>query len=164
MTFEEFSNALGSMDPGELALGAGAVGVVLTLMAVFAVLSFFISALGYRKMLQKAGEAGWKAFIPYYASFIRFRLCWATKYFWPMFAGSLFVHFFGKTENVALSIAVIVMSIVALVLQMKLDIRTAKSFGKTTGWGVLFFFFPFIVSLILGYGSAQYIGNTTLSE
>ena len=48
-----------------------------------------------------------------------------------------------------------------LVLDVKLNIRMAKSFGRTKGWGVLLFFFPFIVSLILGYGKAEYIGNTT---
>ena len=40
----------------------------------------------------------------------------------------------------------------------------AKSFGKTTGFGVLLFFFTFIVSLILGFGKAQYVGNASVKK
>ena len=58
----------------------------------------------------------------------------------------------------------IVCAIIFFVLGMKLDIRVAKSFGKSTGWGVLLFFFPFIMSLILGFGKAKYIGNTTAAK
>ena len=54
--------------------------------------------------------------------------------------------------------------IIELVLNIKRDIRVAKSFGKGKGWGVLLFFFPFIISLILGYGKAEYIGNTTIKK
>ena len=57
-----------------------------------------------------------------------------------------------------------VAAIVAVTIGIKLDIRIAKSFGKSTGWGVLLFFFSFIVSLILGFGKAEYIGNTTENE
>ena len=52
--------------------------------------------------------------------------------------------------------------IICLVLAVKLNNRVAKSFGKNKGWGVLLLFFPFPVSLILGYGKAEYIGNTTV--
>ena len=49
-------------------------------------------------------------------------------------------------------------------LEIKLCIRNAKSFGKGAGCGVLMFFFPFIVTLILGFGKAEYIGNTTIQK
>lgn len=71
------------MDPTELALGAGLIGIILTLMLIGAVLWYFISAIGYYKMYQKAGEKGWKAFIPYYKNYIRFKIAWEPKYFWP---------------------------------------------------------------------------------
>ena len=161
MSMEEFVQGLESMDPTELALGAGMVGVVATLMFVGSVLWYFISALGYRKMFMKAGEAGWKAFIPYYKNFICFRFAWSTKIFWAFLACLLVLEFLPGSEGFLMSIIKMVCGIACLVLGFKLDVRVAKSFGKTTAWGVLLFFFPFVVSLILGYGKAEYLGNTT---
>ena len=116
--------------------------------------------MGYRKMYLKAGEAGWKAFIPYYRTFIRFRLAWNTKLFWLFLVASLLIQFM-PTNTILLNLVALVVAIIGLVLAVKLDLRIAKSFGKGKGCGVLLFFFPFIMSLILGYGKAEYIGNTT---
>lgn len=161
MTSSEFSQALGTMDPTELALGAGLAGIILAFMFVAAILWYFISAIGYYKMFRKAGEAGWKAFIPYYNDYIRFKFSWQTKSFWIYLAVLLIFQLFQNSENLILNVIVIVAGITMLVLGFKLDIRIAKSFGKGTGWGVLLFFFPFIITLILGFGKAEYIGNPT---
>lgn len=164
MSMEEFVQGLSSMDPVELALGAGMAGMIATLMLVGGALWYFISALGYRKMFMKAGEAGWKAFIPYYKNFICFRFAWNTKTFWAFLVTMLVLEFMPGGQGIVVDLIKLVCGIVCIVLGFKLDIRVAKSFGKTTGWGVLLFFFPFIVSLILGFGTAEYIGNTTVRE
>ena len=161
MSMEEFIQALESMDPTELALGAGLIGIIATLMLIGSVLWYFVSALGYRKMFMKAGEAGWKAFIPYYKNFIFFRMAWSTKVFWAFLVTMLVMEFVPGEQGLVVDLIKLVCAIVCLVLGFKLDIRVAKSFGKSTGWGVLLFFFPFVASLILGYGKAEYIGNTT---
>ena len=158
---EELMHGLEAMDPAELALGAGVVGMLLTLAIIGSVCWFFISAIGYRKMFMKAGEAGWKAFIPYYKSFICFKISWAAKIFWPFLISLLLLQFLPNTEELLMILLNLAAIIVNFVLGIKLDVRVAKSFGKTKGWGVLLFFFPFIVSLILGYGKAEYLGNTT---
>ena len=159
---EEFIQALEAMDPAELALGAGLIGMLLMLAIVGSVFWFFVSAIGYRKMFIKAGESGWKAFIPYYKSFICFKLSWSVKVFWPFLASLLLMQFLSAdTEDLMILCANVVVILVHLVLSIKLNIRVAKSFGKTTFWGVMLFFFPFVVSLILGYGRAEYLGNTT---
>ena len=157
----ELTQGLGAMDPAELALGAGFLGMLLMLVIIGSVFWFFISAIGYRKMFIKAGESGWKAFIPYYKNFICFKLAWNINLFWPFLVSLLMVQFLPDTEELLMILLNIVAIIVNFVLGIKLDIRVAKSFGKSTGWGVLLFFFPFIVSLILGYGKAEYLGNTT---
>ena len=159
---EEFIQALEGMDPTELALGAGLIGIIATLTLIGSVLWYFVSALGYRKMFIKAGEAGWKAFIPYYKNFICFRFAWSTKVFWVFLVTMLVMEFMPGTEgSLLLSLFKLACAIVCVVLGFKLDLRVAKSFGKSTGWGVLLFFFPFVVSLILGCGKAEYLGNTT---
>ena len=158
---EEFVKGLETMDPAELALGAGFLGMLLMLAIIGSIFWFFISAIGYRKMFIKAGESGWKAFIPYYKNFICFKLAWNINLFWPFLVSLLMVQFLPDTEELLMILLNIAAIIVHVVLGIKVDIRMAKSFGKTTIWGVLLFFFPFIVSLILGYGKAEYLGNTT---
>ena len=161
MSMEEFVQGLSSMDPMELALGAGVLGAFAVLAALGSIIWYFVSAMGYRKMFMKAGEAGWKAFIPYYKNYICFRFAWNTKIFWAFLATMLVLEFMPGELGIVVDLIKLVCGIVCIVLGIKLDIRVAKSFGKTTGWGVLLFFFPFIVSLILGYGNAEYLGNTT---
>jgi hypothetical protein len=39
-----------------------------------------------------------------------------------------------------------------------LPLDLAKSFGKTTGFGVLMIFFPAIMNPILAFGSSRYVG------
>lgn len=164
MSNSTFLNELAAMDPTELALGAGLIGIILTLMLIGAVLWYFISAIGYYKMYQKAGEKGWKAFIPYYKNYIRFKIAWEPKYFWLFLVGLVVMQVLSSSEKIVPLLICLVAAIVAVTIGIKLDIRIAKSFGKSTGWGVLLFFFSFIVSLILGFGKSEYIGNTTEKE
>ena len=141
MTTEEFNQALGAMDPTELALGAGAVGIVATLIFVGRILWFFVSALGYYKMFQKAGESGWKAFIPLYNDFICFKFAWNIKKFWPYVVSSLLIYFLPGSDYLISGLLIWVCMIIELVINIKLDIRVAKSFGKSKGWGIMLFFF-----------------------
>lgn len=162
MNLEQLTQGLEGMDPAEVALGAGFAGIIATLMVVGRILWFFISALGYRKMFQKAGESGWKAFIPYYSEFINYKLAWKTKLFWLYLIGSVLIYALPGSDYLVTGLLTWVCMILCLVLAIKLDIRMAKAFGKSKGWGWLLFIFPFVVSLILGYGKAEYIGNTTV--
>ena len=125
------------------------------------IILFLVSAVGFCKMFQKAGQAGWKAFIPIYNDFVRFKLAWKTKLFWPFLVSGILVYFLPGSDYLITGLLTLACAVVDLVLSLKLDIRIAKSFGKTKGWGVLMLFFPFIISLILGFGKAEYIGNTT---
>lgn len=148
------------MDVNNLAiLLAG--GIMAIFLLIVAVAAYFISSLGFMKMFQKAGEAGWKAYIPFYSDYIKYKFSWNTKIFWIAIALDIV---YGITSNIdfgLMSIVSLAAIIASLVLTIMLNIRVAKSFGKGTGWGVLLCFFPFIVSLILGFGGDQYIGNTT---
>lgn len=163
MNYDELSQELAVMDPTELAFGAGFLGVLLTLVVVGGIVWYFLSSLGFFKMYKKAGEAGWKAFIPLLTDYVRFKISWNKKSFWIYLICLLVFHFLGNSETLLVMLLGLVGGIACIVLSVKVDIRIAKSFGKSTGWGVALFFFPFIVSLILGFGKAAYIGNTTIT-
>jgi hypothetical protein len=52
--------------------------------------------------------------------------------------------------------------IVNFIIWIILCIDVAKSFGKGVGFGIGLLLLPFIFSLILGFGSAQYQGPSAL--
>ena len=159
MEINELNKALSGMDPAELALGAGLVGVVGTLMVIGMAAWFFISAIGYFKMFKKAGQRGWFAFIPLLREFAMFKMAWTVKAFVISTVLLAVAQFGAESQSALAAVAVIVCGIAWIVMQVKLVGRMAKSFGKGRGWGALLFFFPFIVTLILGFGSAEYLGS-----
>lgn len=131
--------------------------VIAAILTTFGIALYFIGAIGYYKMFQKAGEKGWKAFIPFYNDYIRFRIAWDVKQYWPYLISIIAVELLSWTDNFIVSLILLAAAVVAIVYMAKLAVYTAKAFGKGTGWGVLFLFFPFISSLIVGFGDAQYV-------
>ena len=159
MDFNELNAALSGMDPAELALGAGFAAIIATLMAVGGLVWFFLSAIGYFKMFQKAGQRSWFAFIPLLREYALFKMAWTVKAFVISIVMLVALQISGMQEGLLLSLLGTVCGIVWIVMQIKLVIRVAKSFGKDGVWALLLFVVPFITTLILGFGSAQYVGN-----
>lgn len=151
MIIKELSQALGNVNTADM-------------ISMGRIFCFVVSAFGYCKIFQKADEAGWKAFIPYYSDFVCFKFAWKSKLFLIVLISSLLIYFLPGSDYLISGLLIWVCIIIELVLNIKLDIRVAKSFGKSKGWGIMLFFFPFIISLILGYGKAEYIGNTTIKK
>ena len=159
MDFNELNAALSGMDPAELALGAGFAAIIVTLMAVGGLVWFFLSAIGYFKMFQKAGQRSWFAFIPLLREYALFKMAWTVKAFVISIVMLVALQISGMQEGLLLSLLGAVCGIVWIVIQVKLVIRLAKAFGKDGVWALLLFVVPFIATLILGFGSAQYVGN-----
>ena len=95
------------------------------------------------KIFEKAGEEGWKSLIPIYNMVVLFKIVgmspWLLLIFliaWIPFIGALAV----------------------LILVIMLDLNTAKAFGQSTAFAIGLIFLPNIFLLILGFGSAQYVG------
>ena len=159
MNLSEMNAVLGEMDPAEVALGAGLIGVVSTLMVIGAAAWFVISAIGYFKMFKKAGQRGWFAFIPLLRDFAMFKMAWTGKAFVINTVLLAVFRLCGESESFLAGLAAAIAGIAMIVMQVKLLLRVAKSFGKGTGWALLLFFVPFVATLILGFGKAEYLGN-----
>ena len=164
MNLKDMSAALSGMDPAEVALGAGLIGVIGTLLLIGGAVWFFVSAIGYFKMFKKAGQRGWFAFIPILREYGLFRMAWTLKAFIVSTALLAVVQLCGESENIILGLVVAVLGIAWIVMQVKLQLRVAKSFGKGGLWAALLFFVPFIATRILGFGSAEYLGNPETKE
>ena len=113
-------------------LGASAYfGTVYWLMYAIIVV---LGIAGLWTTFSKADRPGWGAIIPIYNTYLMIKVAgrpgwWLILYFIP------FVN-------------IVILLIVAL------DI--AKNFGHGSGFGVLLWLFPFIMYLVLGFGSSEY--------
>ena len=123
------------MEGYDAAYAAAASGV----SAVYAILSLAISVLtlvAMWKLFVKAGRAGWKCMIPFYNTYCLYDIAWGN--------GWLFLLMFVPCVNV----------VVGIMMLFKL----AKAFGQGTGFGFGLLFLNTIFILILGFGSAEYVG------
>ena len=148
---------------GALAVLAGAglaMGLVVIALYVLLVIAQW-------KMFKKMGEPGWKAIIPFYNSYILYKRTWATKIFWIVLAIGIVA---GICNSVALnnpdgaaiwSALYSILTLAAFVFGVIANHKISKSFGHGAGFTVGLVLLTPIFMLILGFGSSQYIGNTT---
>lgn len=105
------------------------VHVLVAILVVIGVASLWM-------VFEKAGEPGWKCFIPVYGYYILFKM--ATGNGWEV----LFLF----------------IPIVNIYYAFKLNIKLAYAFGRSTGFGIGLLFLPPIFYAILALGDAEYYG------
>ncbi len=111
---------------------AGALMVYYIIILAVAI----VTLVGLWKMFTKAGKPGWACIIPFYSQYCQFEMAWGN--------GWLFLLMFVPCVN--------------FVVMIMMWLKMAKAFGQGTGFGLGLFFLNPIFVLILGFGSAQYIG------
>ncbi|MDO5155455.1 MAG: DUF5684 domain-containing protein [Eubacteriales bacterium] len=121
-----------SYDP---ALTAG-VGAALAIYYVVVLAIAIVCLIAEWKMFAKAGEPGWAAIVPFYNTYVLFKI--------SMGNGWLFLLMFVPIVN-------FVVSIMAL-------FKLASAFGKGVGFGFGLLFLSPIFMCILGFGDAEYVG------
>ena len=137
---------------GLVALGVGA-------LVTLAIAWFVLQAIADWKIFTKAGEAGWKSLIPIYNIYVEYEICWTGLLGLVFVAASLVTGLVDTTNaSTVVKVLVVVVWILAMILHLMQSIKLSKSFGKGVGFGLVLFFFGPIGRLILGFGSAQYIG------
>ena len=126
------------------------------IIAVIGLGRYLMTAIGYSKMYKKAGEAGWKAFIPVFNTYNNYKIAWNGKFFFLYAA--LYVLFYAIVNGtgIAIQLAAAAAGIALLVVDVKRNVKMAKAFGKGFGTGIALIFFPGITALILGLGKAEY--------
>ena len=111
---------------------AAALGGATIAYIICAVVVLVLLIIANWKIFTKAGEKGWKSIIPFYNLYIFTKIVDGNG--WKFF--------------------LLLIPIVDIVYCIILDVRLAKAFGKGGGFILL----PNIFTLILGFGSAQYLG------
>lgn len=88
------------------------------------------------KIFVKAGEAGWKCFIPIYNMVVFLKILKLSAWY----------------------ILLLFIPLVNFVIGVSIVVKTAKVFGKSTGFALGMLFLPLIFYPILAFGKSEYIG------
>ena len=154
----------------------GLLAASMAMVGLFACIYYVLTIIARWKIFTKAGEAGWKSIIPIYNNYVLFKITWTTKDFliWLCsgILGAAFISFSGAYTttasgavvasssggNMILVILGLVALLVCLVWSIRQCFKMAAAYGKGAGFGFGLLILPTIFTLILGFGSAEYVG------
>lgn len=120
------------MDPNSMDFGTMMISMVPALIiGVFMIVCMW-------KLFVKCDEPGWKCLIPFYNTWIEFKLFWG--------------------ENPVLPFILMFVPFANFVVLIMLYVRMARSFDKSGGFAVGLIFLSIIFIPILAFGSDDYIG------
>ena len=149
----------GGIDPSvaEPALGGmdimGVLGPVLALVQVVTLVVLIIAIVSMWKIFKKAGKPGWAALVPIYNTVVMVKVAKAPMWYLVPILGGIVLGF--------IPVIGIFIAIAAIVFSFILNIKLAKSFGKSAGFGIGITLLPIIFLPILAFGKAQYVGATS---
>ncbi len=118
---------------------AASAGIAFVFIAIYLAVLVVIIA-GQWKMYAKAGQPGWACIVPIYNIWVLLKIV-------------------GREGWWLLLFLIPCVNIVAIVI-VYLDL--AKSFGKSSGYGVGLVLLPFVFIPMLGFGDARYVGPAAL--
>ena len=126
------------------------------IIAVIGLGRYLMTAIGYSKMYKKAGEAGWKAFIPVFNTYNNYKISWNGKMFFLYAALTIVSSILGICTEGVMAMVAGVVSLGIIILAVMQNVKMAKLFGKGAGTGIALILFPGITALILGLGKAEF--------
>lgn len=165
--------SINDLTPAEAAFAGGLLSSVLVIGLIITVLLIIA---GWR-IFEKAGEKGWKILIPIYDVYILFKICGLKNWFWAMLCVSIIASILMAVNmppyiedatgyhldySVDLSkyptyiIGIVISCVTSIIMEVAIAIKLAKAFGKGVGYTLGIIFFPYIFTLILGFGKAKY--------
>ncbi|MGW5050051.1 DUF5684 domain-containing protein [Actinokineospora sp. NPDC004072] len=110
-------------------------GLIIAMAGVGLLVTVIMIAAMWR-VFSKAGQPGWAAIVPIYNTYVLLKLAGRPGWW----------------------LLLMLVPVVNLVVAILLLIDVARSFGKGGGFAVVLVLFPYIGFLMLGFGSARYLG------
>ena len=130
----------------------------MALAAAMCLVWYILYVVAAWKIFTKAGEAGWKSIIPFYNTFIQYKISWNTRMFWVTVLGLFIGKLAIDADNVFIVMLGSVIGMIALITNLIDTYKLSKAFGH----GILFMlgliFINPLFTLILGFGSSKYQG------
>ena len=135
------ADALGSMLAG--------LGIAMVFVWIIAIAAAVLELVALYKMFKKAGRKGYESLITGHNLFVEFELAGIN----PIWILGIV---FGSVVCIIPFLGLIAYCAFLIFIEIWLNIRLAKAFGKETGFGVLMAFFPYVMYPILAFGDAKY--------
>lgn len=145
----------------EAAAAGAVVGGVFAVMMLIMLAFYILTVIASWKIFTKAGVAGWKSLIPVYNYYVLYNiigLSFWTWFFIPCIVASVFSSLATNAGNMQWLFSLVYL-VIMIAIEIKFSICLAKSFGKGTKFIVGLVLLPNIFQLILGFGSAKYVGD-----
>ncbi len=134
-------------------LGISAIAIVIGVIGWYV-----LQAVAYWRLFTKSGESGWKSLIPFYNTYIQYKISWEGKWYWLFFVFSIIGGTLSNYTGAALAISVI-LEIAAFVVSCYASYKLSLAFGHGAGYAVGLVLLSPIFILILGFGESRYIGK-----
>lgn len=158
---------------GEAAAIGAFLGAFLIWVICVALAYEILLIVSYWKLYNKAGEKGWKAIIPIYNEFVRYKLTWKKSIFWILLVlgviSGILSNLVSSSQltGVAGVVAVLValaLAIAFLVISIVGEVKLAKAYGKGGGFAVILILtglvaLDWIPMLVLAFGKSKYVGS-----
>ena len=157
------------MDSSETALVGGLL-IFFVVVILIALICGIIMIVAKWKILTKAGEDGWKAIIPVYGDMVMCKI--AGVWFWyplVVFGVSFLAGMFtgassSEGTSAVSSIIELAGSVVSIYYTVILSLSLAKSFGKTSGFGVGLWLLGIVFYPMLAFGKSEYAGALPIND
>lgn len=133
--------------------GRGIDSTALTFAGVIGLASLVLMLAAQWKLLEKAGEKGWKCLIPVYGSYVWYKVTWSAGAWAAMIALSILSSLLARVQVLGLliSLAVLVMYLVGCHM-------VSLSYGKGGGFTAGLIFLPVVFYPVLAFGRSEYVG------
>ena len=136
------------------------------LSVLFSLIWWILMIVADWRVLNKAGEPGWKCLIPFYDSYTFYKIAWDTRLFWLWLALAVASGIFETIADLffLFGALAVLCNIAYAVINFLYCICLAASVGKRKLFGVGLWISGPIFTIILAFGSAQYRGRTTFTN
>lgn len=125
--------------------------IVITIKVIFIILGFVARYV----IFEKAGQSGFKALIPIYNTYTKYKICNIWRLFFLELAILLLQLAFSLIE---IDIIATILGLVASILEgIVLQINLGKVFNKGIGFRFGLILFPEIFEIILAFGDSKYM-------
>ena len=133
------------------------------LLFVYQLLLYIFYAIGGYRIFTKFGEPGWKAFVPLYNIYIQYTHTWNGTVGIIVIALLVAVNICSGAagDNFAIAWLLNLCNTAYFVLNLVGNVKLSRSFRHGIPFALGLTFLQPIFVLILGFGSDEYIGNTT---
>ena len=126
--------------------------------SVALLLFFIVSVIAEWMIFLKMGEPGWFGLIPFLREYKLFQHTWETKWYWVWLV-CMAVSAWGIIGSDMPDLLKFLLGLAATVVNCTAQYRLARCFGYGFLFALGLMFFNPIFLLILGFGSAAYLGN-----